>query len=246
MKNREPDKGEIIIYQTSKKEVKLKVRLKHETLWLSQAQIAKLFGTQRPAVTKHLGNIFKTGELDKNSVCSILEHTASDSKVYQTKFYNLDAVIAIGYRVNSKRATQFRIWATDVLKNYIVRGYAVNQKKLLKERDKFRELQNTIVFLQEKAQKKQLKGQEKEILNLLAGYAKTMSVLEQYDKENLKKPKGQRAQFVLEFQNCSKIITELKKELINRKEAGDLFGKETSGKFEGIEYRHVQSVIDLH
>ncbi len=81
MKNREPDKGEIVIYKTSKKEIELKVRLKHETIWLSQAQIAKLFGTQRPAVTKHLGNIFKTGELDKNSVCSILKHTASDGKI---------------------------------------------------------------------------------------------------------------------------------------------------------------------
>ena len=86
MKKSDPDKGKILIYQTSKKEVELRVRLKHETLWLSQAQIAKLFGTQRPAGTKHLGNIFKTGELDKNSVCSVLEHTASDGKIYQTKF----------------------------------------------------------------------------------------------------------------------------------------------------------------
>ncbi len=81
MKKSEPDKGKIIIYQTSKKEVELRVRLKHETIWLSQAQIAKLFGTQRPAVTKHLGNIFKTGELDKNSVCSILEQVVADGKI---------------------------------------------------------------------------------------------------------------------------------------------------------------------
>ncbi|GBE37541.1 fic/DOC family protein [bacterium BMS3Bbin08] len=234
MKNKDPDKGEIIIYQTSKKEVELKVRLKKETVWLDAHNMAQIFGVNRPAVVKHINNIYKTGELDKKPTCSILEQVAADGKVRKMHLYNLDMIISVGYRVNSKRATQFRIWATDVLKKYIVQGYAVNKKKLLKERDKFRELQNTIVFLQEKAQKKQLKGQEKEILNLLASYAKTMSVLEQYDKENLKKPKGQRAQFVLEFHDCRRISAELKKDLINRKEASDLFGKETGGKFEGI------------
>ncbi len=234
MKKSEPDKGEIIIYQTSKKEVELKVRLKKEMVWLDTHQMAKLFDVDRTGAVRHIRNIYKSGELKRDSTCAKIAQVAKDGKVRTMDFYNLDMIISVGYRVNSKRATQFRIWATDVLKNYIVRGYAVNQKKLLEERDKFRELQNAIVFIQEKAQKKQLKGQEKEILNLLAGYAKTMSVLGQYDKGKLKKPKGQRAQFILEFQDCRKIITELKKELINRKEAGDLFGKETGGKFEGI------------
>jgi death-on-curing family protein len=233
MKKSEPDKGKIIIYQTSKKEVELRVRLKKETVWLDAHQMAQIFGVNRPAVVKHINNIYKTGELDKKPTCSILEQVAADGKARKMNLYNLDMIISVGYRVNSKRATQFRIWATNVLKSYLVKGYAVNQKKLLEEREKFRELQNAIVFLQEKTQKKQLKGQEKEILNLLAGYNKTMSVLEQYDKGKLRKPKGQRAQFVLEFEDCRKIITELKKELINKKEAGDLFGKETGGKFEG-------------
>ena len=114
MKHKEiqaPSKGQIVIYQTKDKKVQLEVKLEQETVWLTQKHIAQLFGTQRPAITKHLHNIFKTEELDENSVCSILEHTAPDGKKYKTLFYNLDAIISVGYRVNSARATQFRIWA---------------------------------------------------------------------------------------------------------------------------------------
>jgi hypothetical protein len=133
----------IVIYKT-KNGPELIVKFEKETLWLTQAQIAVLFGTQRPAITKHLNNIFKSGELDENSVCSILEHTASDGKKYKTKFYNLDAIISVGYRVNSFRATQFRIWATKVLKNYLVNGYAINEKRLLEQTQKLKEIQNAI------------------------------------------------------------------------------------------------------
>ena len=105
----------IVIYQSEDGQTKLDVQIKEETVWLTQKQIADLFGIQRPAITKHLNNIFKTSELIQDSVSSILEHTATDGKVYKTKFYNLDAIIAVGYRVNSKRATLFRIWATKIL-----------------------------------------------------------------------------------------------------------------------------------
>ena len=119
--------GEIILYQPDSS-LKLEVRLDNETVWLSQAQIAELFGTKRPAITKHLSNIFSSGELMENSVCSILEHTANDGKIYQTKFYNLDAILSVGYRVNSINATLFRIWATRTLKDYLLKGYAINQR----------------------------------------------------------------------------------------------------------------------
>ena len=99
-----PSKGEIVIYLTKDKKVQLDVKLENETVWLTQKQISQLFGTQRPAITKHLHNIFKTGELKENSVCSILEQTALDGKKYQTKFYNLDIIISVGYRVNSSRS----------------------------------------------------------------------------------------------------------------------------------------------
>lgn len=108
--------------------MKLEVRLENETVWLTQQQIADLFGTKRPAITKHLSNIFKSGELDENSVRSILEHTAADGKIYKTQFYNLDAILSVGYRVNSRNATIFRQWANKVLKEYLLRGYAINQR----------------------------------------------------------------------------------------------------------------------
>ena len=129
------------------------VRLEEETVWLTQGQIALLFGTQRPAITKHLNNIFKSSELSKNSVSSILEHTASDGKIYKTRFYNLDIIISVGYRVNSKQATQFRIWATKTLKDHLLKGYTINEKRLLEAKEKFNELQTAISFLQEKSKK---------------------------------------------------------------------------------------------
>ena len=122
-------KDEIVLYQPNET-IQLEVHLKDETVWLSQQQMAELFGVQRPAVTKHLRNIFQEGELDPNSVSSILEHTAADGKVYSTQFYNLDAILSVGYRVNSKNATLFRRWATKILKDYMLRGYAVNQRML--------------------------------------------------------------------------------------------------------------------
>jgi hypothetical protein len=120
--------NEIVLYQQPDTAVRLEVMLGDETVWLTQEQIALLFGVNRPAVTKHLGNIFKTKELIEKSVCSILEHTATDGKRYRTKFYNLDAIISVGYRVNSINATKFRQWATSVLRDYLFRGYAVNQR----------------------------------------------------------------------------------------------------------------------
>lgn len=102
--------GKIILYQTVDGETAIDVTLEHDTIWLTQKQIAELFGTKRPAITKHLKNIFLSGELDETSVSSILEHTAADGKKYATLFYNLDAILSVGYRVNSKNATQFRIW----------------------------------------------------------------------------------------------------------------------------------------
>ena len=119
--------NEIILYQPDS-ETEVEVRLENENVWLTQPQIAMLFGTKRPAITKHLSNIFKAGELDEPSVCSILEHTAADGKIYKTGFYNLDAILSVGYRVNSRNATLFRQWANRVLKDYLLRGYAINRR----------------------------------------------------------------------------------------------------------------------
>ena len=121
---------ELLLYTTPDGKVKVEIFLKDETIWLTQDRIAELFRVQRPAITKHLKNIFESGELVENSVSSILEHTARDGKNYKTKFYNLDTVISVGYRVNSKQATLFRIWATERLKEYIIKGFTMDDERL--------------------------------------------------------------------------------------------------------------------
>lgn len=122
--------GEMIIYENSDGNTIIDVRFDEDTLWLTQMQMADLFGVQKAAISKHLKNIFESEELIENAVVSILETTAADGKNYPTKYYNLDAVIAVGYRVNSKRATAFRIWATNILKDYIKKGFAMDDDRL--------------------------------------------------------------------------------------------------------------------
>lgn len=121
---------EIILYNDANGKVKIEVLIQNETLWLPQAKIAELFGVDRTVITKHLKNIFSTKELERDSVCAKIAHTAEDGKTYQTQFYNLDAIISVGYRVNSAQATQFRIWATERLKEYIVKGFTMDDERL--------------------------------------------------------------------------------------------------------------------
>jgi len=132
--------GNIVVYENG--ELELKISIKENTLWLKAQDIAELFEVQRPAVVKHIGNIYKTYELQESSTCSILEQVAKDGKIRKIKYYNLDMIIAIGYRVNSKKATQFRIWATNILKEYIYNGYAINSQKITV--DRFIKLENDV------------------------------------------------------------------------------------------------------
>jgi hypothetical protein len=141
-------KGEIVIYRTEDGKTTVDVQLREETVWLAQNQIAALFGTQRPAITKHLRNIFKSKELREDSVSSILEHTARDAKTYRTRFYNLDAILSLGYRVNSQRATQFRIWANTVLRDHLVRGYTLNEKRLQESKKRLKELEAAVELVE--------------------------------------------------------------------------------------------------
>lgn len=129
--------SDIILYTTPNGNVKIDVLLQNENLWMPQAKIAVLFGVQRPAITKHLKNIFESGELVEDSVCSKMEHTAEDGKTYQTQFYNLDVIISVGYRVNSHQATQFRIWATERLREYIIKGFTMDDERLKNPQNPF-------------------------------------------------------------------------------------------------------------
>ncbi|MBN2029048.1 virulence protein RhuM/Fic/DOC family protein [bacterium] len=232
-KNEDLKKGEIVIYK-SPQGPEIQVKLEKDTVWLDAHLIARLFNVNRPAIVKHIHNIYKTGELHKKSTCSILEQVAADRKIRKMNLYNLDMIISVGYRVNSKRATQFRIWATQTLKYHIVKGYTINEEELFKTQNKFKDLQETIVLLQEKSKHKLLAGQEQQILNLLSSYTKTLTLLEQYDKEKLSLRKQARGGFILQFDETKQIIEKIKKELIEKKEAGDLFGQENNDKFKGI------------
>lgn len=137
------DQGEIVIYKAiDNADFQIEVRVEDETVWLSQAQMAELFQTTRNNITLHIGNIFKEKELDEDSVCKDSLLTASDGKKYKTKFYNLDVIISVGYRVKSTRGTQFRIWANKVLKDYLLKGYAANQR--------FERIENDVLYLKSK------------------------------------------------------------------------------------------------
>jgi len=233
MSKKELQKGNIVIYK-SPDGPEIQVKFEQDTVWLDAHLIAKIFDVQRPAVVKHISNIYKTGELNKKSTCSILEQVAGDGKIRKMSLYNLDTIISVGYRVNSQKATQFRIWASKILKQYLTRGYTINKKRLSEAQNKFFELQAAILFLQKQSKKELLAGQETEVLSLLADYSKTFSLLEQYDKERLVNKKGQKTGFILDYKICNNIVIELKKELVTRKEASDLFGQEKDKSFEGI------------
>ncbi|MCX8034961.1 MAG: virulence protein RhuM/Fic/DOC family protein [Candidatus Dojkabacteria bacterium] len=230
MKKEKFKKGEIIIYK-SKEGPKLEVRFSAETVWLRQEEIAKLFGKERSVITKHIKKIFTDNEVDKKSNVQFLHIPNSDKPV---AFYSLDVILAVGYRTNSSRAIQFRKWATQILKNYLLRGYALDQKKLLHTQNALKDLQETITLLQEKSRGELLAGQQQEILNLLSNYAKTLSLLEQYDKEKINLIKKAKDKFILQYDEVKSIIENIKKELIAKKEAGYLFGRENNENLKAI------------
>ena len=146
---KEIKKGEIVIYQSSNKRIKIDVKLDQETVWLSLNQIAEVFNTDKSGISRHIRNIYKSGELDKNSTVAKIATVQIEGKrkiERNIEYYNLDAILSVGYRVNSKQATKFRIWATKTLKDYLVKGYAINEKRLLEARNKFKELQQRLIF----------------------------------------------------------------------------------------------------
>ena len=138
----EINKGAVVLYKN-----RLEVRLEAETVWLTQKDMAELFNTERSVITKHIRNVFNTRELNKSSVCAKFAHTAADGKVYQTQCYNLDVIISVGYRVNSKQGTQFRIWATQVLRKHLADGYTLNEKRLKQVEVKYQELQKAVTLI---------------------------------------------------------------------------------------------------
>jgi len=229
--------GKLVIYTNTNGAVELRADTDKETIWATQDQISELFGTQRPAITKHLRNIFESGELEEISVSSILEHTATDNKTYKVKIYNLDAVLSIGYRINSKKATQFRIWATTTLREYLIKGIVVNSDRISKLPDKIlKDLDEKIAFIQKTVRNRELNSTETDsLLSVIHDYANSWKFLKEYDEGELKLKKSkdiEKRRFDYEFIRGS--IDILKEVLIDKKEATDIFGYERDGSFQGI------------
>ncbi len=229
--NIDTKKGEIAIYKAKSGNIRLDVKLENETVWLTQRQIANLFLTERSVITKHLNNTFQTGELDEKRNVQKMHIPFSDKPV---KLYNLDVIISVGYRVNSKRATQFRIWATRVLADYIKKGYVINQKQLIEREGALKDLQETISFISGKAAHPQLVGKSDELLKLLNEYSNALTILHEYDNKSLSLANKIKPKFVLGYDMAVKVIDSIKERLIEKKEAGDLFGREMSHKFKSI------------
>ena len=226
--------GEIVVFEDADGNALVDVRLRDETVWLSQAQMQQLFDRERSVVTKHINNIFKEGELVKEQVCAKFAHTAGDGKSYQINHYNLDVIISVGYRVKSQRGTQFRIWATSVLKDHLVKGYTINQKRLVEKG--LGEAQQTLALLAQTLEAQNLVSDEgREVLRVVENYAKTWQLLWQYDEDSLPVLKQEKsAGMILDLTKSREAISSLKEELLAKKEATGIFGQERGDGLAGI------------
>lgn len=229
-------KNDIIIYQTADNQTAIQVQFDHQTVWLNRHQLALLFDRDIKTIGKHVNNVFQEGELEQNSVVAKFATTAEDGKTYQVEHYNLDVIISVGYRVKSKRGTQFRQWATQRLKDFLVQGYAINQKRL-------DELQQVVQLIGQSSQTGDLKLDEaKGMLEVITNYTQSFILLNQYDSHSLQtQDLNEHITYEIAYEEAFAAITELKKQLIAAKEATELFGNQKDGSFKGILGNVVQS-----
>ena len=201
---------------------------------MTQNQLAELFGSERSVITKHINNIFKSRELKKDSVCAKFAHTAPDGKTYQTNFYNLDVIIAVGYRVNAKRGTRFRIWAAAVLKEHLIKGYSVNERRLAEKG--LAEMEQAVALLAKTLERHEtLSDEGRGVLEVVSRYAKSWSLILRYDEDRLELPPDRHTtEKSLDYDKVKAAIATLKTELAGHGEAGDLFGREQGRQLQGI------------
>ena len=215
-------KKEIVIYQAKSGKIEFRGDLKEDTIWGNLNQISQLFGRDKSVISRHIKNIFKSMELQEDSVVAKIATTATDGKIYQVDYYNLDMILSIGYRVDSKQATQFRIWATQTLKQHLLEGWTINKKQLAKNYQKFQKTLADIksVLLENKAMP------AKEALDLVGVFAHTWFSLEAYDSQKFPKSGVTKKQVHFTAEELKKGLAKLKKELIAKKQATELFGQE--------------------
>jgi len=226
-------KEKIVIYKNKKNQAAVKVYFDKETVWLNQAQITALFGVDRSVVTKHIRNIFRDGEVKEKSNVQKMHIANSDKPV---QFYSLDIVLAVGYRTNTTRGIEFRTWATRVLKDHIIKGVTLNQKRLEALRGaRLEELGKTVKLLDRSRRKALNPDEAVGLLDVISNYAKTWLILEQYDKDGLLEPRGPlRSSEQFTYAKAKEAVEALRNELVKNKQAGDLFASERGRSFEGI------------
>lgn len=220
--------SEIKIYQVNGI-TEISVTVDKETVWLSLKQLVELFERDKSVISRHVNNIFREGELDRNSVVAKNATTASDGKSYNVDYYNLDVVISVGYRIKSQRGTQFRIWANKVLRDYLVKGYSLNHQVLEKKHEQLINLQETIRIVRSSLGSKELSGEEsKGLLNIISDYSYALEILDQYDYQKLALADTTKEEpFRLTYQEAIAQI------IIAKKTHGisDLFGREKDESF---------------
>ena len=207
--------NEIVIFETEDKAVTLSVPVEQETVWLTQEQMSELFDTARSSIAYHIGNIFKEEELDRNTSVEIFDRSANASR--PPKYYNLDVIISVGYRVKSKRGVEFRKWANSVLKQYILQGYAVNYNRIAQLGEVIKIMKRT---------QNELDSQQ--VLNVIQKYSKALDLLDSYDHQTMERPKGNAATYELTYEECMDVISQMRFGA-----ESDLFGKEKDDSFRG-------------
>ena len=222
------EQNQIVIYQTEDGQTQIDVRLENDAVWLTQAQMAELFGIKRPAITKHLKNIYLSEELDEASTCSILEHMGNEGKqTYNTRYYNLDAILSVGYRVNSKNATRFRQWANRILKQYLVKGYAINERI---RKEQIGELRQLVQVVGRTITNQELPNttESQDLLNVVVDYTYALDTLDNYDYERLTIDKTTKQEpFHATYENAMEAINGLREKF----GGSALFGNEKDDSF---------------
>jgi prophage maintenance system killer protein len=227
--------GKVVVFVAPDGAIQVDVRLERETVWLTQQQMAELFGRERSVVTKHIRNIFKEGELEPEAVRAKFAHTAEDGKTYQVESYNLDVVISVGYRVKSLRGTQFRIWATRTLRDHLLRGYTLNERRLAEQG--LGEIEQAVGLLARTLTTHALVTDEgRAILQIVQQYSRAWRLLLEYDEDRLAeaptRPVDPGASLSLDEARAH--VAMLRDELLARGEAGALFGQERGDSLAGI------------
>ncbi|HYC80125.1 MAG TPA: virulence protein RhuM/Fic/DOC family protein [Candidatus Binatia bacterium] len=231
----EETKGEIILYK-DKEGPELRVVFENESVWLNLQQIADLFQRDKSVISRHIKNIFKEAELSQNSVVANYATTGSDGKTYKVDHYNLDLIISVGYRVNSKRGIQFRAWATQKLKEYLLKGYIINEKRLREAHEnRLKELQQAHSFLRQAFEAKRLAGYEKELASIINDYTQTWVILNRYDEGDLEVAKQTKKPIrILDYVRAKKAVEHFRDRLMDTEAVSGTFGREQGNNLAAI------------